>query len=124
MLDLDHFKRVNDTHGHAAGDDVLRHLGSFLSGSLREGDEVFRMGGEEFLVVLHRAGEGASIAGERLCQGWRLEDPVTTFSAGVAIHAEGLTPEATLERADGALYEAKRAGRDRVASAAREPLPV
>ncbi|MDJ0870073.1 MAG: GGDEF domain-containing protein [Myxococcota bacterium] len=114
VLDLDHFKRVNDTLGHAGGDDVLRELSRFLARSLRDGDEAYRMGGEEFLVVLRQAGPDARIAGERLCEGWRHEDPVTTFSAGIAVHASGQEPADTLERADAALYEAKRAGRDRV----------
>ncbi|MCP5060535.1 MAG: GGDEF domain-containing protein [bacterium] len=121
LLDLDHFKRINDTLGHAAGDEVLRDLGAFLGASLREGDEVFRMGGEEFLVVLRDAADGALIAGERLCDGWRFSAPATTFSSGVALHREGSTAEATLQRADEALYEAKRAGRDRVCLA--EELP-
>lgn len=117
-IDLDHFKRVNDTRGHAAGDEVLRKLGSFLARTLREGDEAFRMGGEEFLVVLEQSEEGAHIVGERLCNGWRFQDPLTPFSAGVAVHLRGRSPEATLERADAALYDAKGSGRDKVVVAA------
>lgn len=94
---------------------MLRCLGFFLLASLRERDEAFRMGGEEFLVVLEQSAEGAGIAAVRFCEGWRQQDPVTTFSAGVAVHVEGRSPEATLERSDAALYEAKREGRDRVA---------
>jgi diguanylate cyclase (GGDEF)-like protein len=114
MLDLDHFKRINDTKGHAAGDAVLSALGQHLTGALRDTDDVYRMGGEEFLVVLAGGGSGALQASERLLEGWRLLDPVTTFSGGIATHREGSTGEATLALADGALYEAKDAGRDRI----------
>jgi diguanylate cyclase (GGDEF)-like protein len=117
LIDLDHFKRINDTQGHAAGDEVLRGLGGFLAESLRESDEAFRFGGEEFLVVLEKAGDGAKIAAERLCEGWRRRDPATTFSAGIAVHTAESAPDETLARADGALYAAKEAGRDRVATA-------
>lgn len=114
ILDLDRFKQVNDTYGHAEGDDVLRKLAGFLSRAPRESDQAFRMGGEEFLIVLEGAGAGARTAAERLLQGWRFEEPITTFSAGVCVHEEGMSPEETLERADAALYAAKNAGRDRV----------
>lgn len=114
MIDLDHFKRINDEHGHAGGDLALKELASYLEGALREGDSAYRFGGEEFVVVLDQAGEGALVAGERLCGGWRQRDPITTFSAGVSVHREGESPERTLARADEALYEAKAAGRDRV----------
>ena len=115
LVDLDHFKQVNDTHGHAAGDEVLRDLGEFLSATLRDRDEAFRMGGEEFLIVLEQSGEKALTAAERFCERWREQAPLTTFSAGVAIHLPGRTPDATLARADFAMYEAKRLGRDQVA---------
>ena len=118
LVDLDHFKRVNDTQGHACGDEVLKSFGAFLARSLRDYDEAFRIGGEEFLVVLENSGKGAEIAGERLCSGWRHQDPVTTFSAGIAVHIAGRTSAEALDRADAALYDAKRAGRDRVAMAA------
>ena len=117
LVDLDHFKRVNDSHGHAVGDEVLRTLAAFLAEGLRDGDEVYRFGGEEFLIVLEQAGDGALVAGERLCMGWRQQDPVTTFSAGIALHGAATDPATTLERADAALYEAKRAGRDRLVAA-------
>lgn len=123
LIDLDHFKQVNDTHGHAAGDEALRDLGRFMESTLRTGDEVFRMGGEEFLVVLEGPGRHAVEAAERFCQGWRHREPVTTFSAGVAVHGEGESSEATLARADAALYQAKDAGRDRVACAPGDADP-
>jgi diguanylate cyclase (GGDEF)-like protein len=117
MIDLDHFKRVNDTRGHAAGDEILRGLTHFLADAMRGTDDIYRMGGEEFIVVLEDAGEGAAVAAERLCAGWRFREPVTTFSAGVAMHGANASGADTLARADAALYEAKRAGRDRVVAA-------
>ncbi len=117
LIDLDHFKQVNDRHGHAAGDEVLRQFGAFMAGTLRTGDEVFRMGGEEFLVVLEGPGRHGVEAAERFRQGWLHLEPKMTFSAGVAVHEGGERSEDTLARADAALYRAKDAGRDRVASA-------
>jgi diguanylate cyclase (GGDEF)-like protein len=106
-LDLDDFKHVNDTRGHAAGDQVLRALGTFLSKamaeSIRDSDEAFRMGGEEFLLVLDQAHEGAELAVERLCNSWEQLDALTTFSAGIALHVSGTAPDVTLDRADAAL---------------------
>ncbi len=114
LIDLDRFKQVNDCYGHAAGDRVLRTLAEFLRSSLRVPDEIFRFGGEEFLAVLHDAGEGGAPALERIRARWHSQDRVTTFSAGVAIAQEDEAHERTLARADAALYEAKRQGRDRV----------
>ena len=113
LIDLDHFKLVNDTAGHAAGDKVLVALGRYLHDHLRDADAVARYGGEEFLVVFRHAGQGAGAAADRLVDGWRALTPLTTFSAGVAVHAPGRSPAATLGRADAALYRAKRTGRDR-----------
>jgi diguanylate cyclase (GGDEF)-like protein len=117
ILDLDHFKSVNDRFGHAAGDEVLVALAQYLDRSLRDGDAVARFGGEEFLVVLRAAAANAAGAMERLAAGWRRTDPSTTFSAGVAIHEAGREPAATLAAADRALYRAKNAGRDCVRDA-------
>ncbi len=121
MIDLDHFKQINDKHGHAGGDHALKELAGYLESALREGDSAYRFGGEEFLVVLDQAGDGALVAGERLCGGWRQRDPITTFSAGVSVHREGESPERTLARADQALYQAKAAGRDRVEASRVDP---
>ena len=112
ILDMDHFKLVNDRQGHAAGDEVLTAFASFVDGSLRDGDDVARFGGEEFIVVLRQAGDHARAAVERLAEGWRNTTPVTTFSAGVATHVEGASPATTLATADAALYRAKGDGRD------------
>ncbi len=114
MIDLDHFKHINDTHGHAVGDEVLRQLSTILRNSLRESDEVYRWGGEEFLVVLAGRGADSAAAAGRLRERWAASNPMTTFSAGVAVHEDGSDWEHTLARADEALYAAKAAGRNRV----------
>jgi diguanylate cyclase (GGDEF)-like protein len=111
MLDLDHFKRINDEFGHAAGDEVLRSFGGVLRGTARAHDVAGRFGGEEFLVILNLS-NGAESFLERLRERWVTDRPrPTTFSAGVA-QWRGTT-EATLALADEALYQAKRDGRDR-----------
>jgi diguanylate cyclase (GGDEF)-like protein len=115
MIDLDHFKDINDADGHSAGDEVLVALGDYLRRSVRDADLVARYGGEEFLVVLKEVGTKARWAAERLVHGWRERGPRTTFSAGVACHRAGQSPQVTLNEADDALYAAKRLGRDRVA---------
>jgi diguanylate cyclase (GGDEF)-like protein len=121
MLDLDHFKNVNDTFGHAAGDRVLRTVADFLRASVRGPDEVYRYGGEEFLVVLTGAGATGTTILERIHLAWQSQKRAATFSAGIAVHRDGDHFEATLGRADAALYDAKRLGRNRVVCA---PNPV
>ncbi|MCE0731882.1 GGDEF domain-containing protein [Halomonas sp. G15] len=121
--DLDHFKRVNDRHGHAAGDAVLREAASRMRSTLRQHDHLVRMGGEEFMVVL---------PGISRREGWRamerlrlqlaatpLEQPplTLTLSAGVTEFSAGESADALMERADQALYRAKREGRNRVLEA-------
>jgi diguanylate cyclase (GGDEF)-like protein len=118
VLDIDHFKDVNDLHGHAEGDRLLMELGDFLAGHLRDGDGVARYGGEEFIVVLRQVGTGAVEIAERLLVAWTERRPVATFSIGVAVHQANQSPAATFATADGALYRAKRAGRNRVSLAA------
>jgi diguanylate cyclase (GGDEF)-like protein len=124
VLDLDHFKQVNDAHGHGAGDDALRLFGRFLAMSVREEDIVCRFGGEEFVVLLPEVDtDGAVDLVDRLrmnCGAATLGTsptgrPPITFSAGVAsLPADGMTPEELLKAADRALYQAKSAGRNRV----------
>lgn len=121
QLDLDFFKQVNDVHGHAAGDDVLRHVAQILRTETRAADRVARTGGDEFLLLLSRPGGPEQLLGlsRRIIR--RIEEPIpagdalcrVSASLGFVRSAEhGPTdPEAMLARADAALYEAKRAGR-------------
>ncbi len=122
MIDVDHFKHINDTHGHASGDAVLQQLAAHFSARLREGDIAARLGGEEFAVLLPRVRlDDAEGLADRLraavaAQPFQRDDGEVlryTISVGVAGIAPG-EPEATLRQADRALYEAKRAGRNRV----------
>lgn len=121
MLDIDHFKNINDTYGHTVGDEVLRSLSSELRGHIRYPDTIGRYGGEEFLIVLpHSTLKAASEQAERLCRHVRSlliksgeYEIAVTISIGVAqykIHKEDW--EAFLSRADAALYQAKKNGRD------------
>jgi diguanylate cyclase (GGDEF)-like protein len=113
LVDLDHFKQVNDRHGHQVGDDTLRLLARYLRDTARQVDCVARYGGEEFAVVLPEAGiEGAQSMLGRFRRVWASQHALTTFSAGIACHEPGRTPRETLRRADNALYAAKAAGRD------------
>jgi diguanylate cyclase (GGDEF)-like protein/PAS domain S-box-containing protein len=126
ILDLDHFKTLNDTHGHLAGDEVLRNFGDLLRRQHRAFDIVARFGGEEFIVVLTRVDhEAATTAIERLLEATReldtrFEDESLAFtvSAGLAWSNEcdpgHLTPETLINRADDRLYRAKAQGRDRL----------
>jgi len=122
MLDLDHFKKVNDTHGHEIGDQILRGLGDRLRAFGRFADVPSRWGGEEFLVVLPETGASrAREVAERLRRGageqpYRTDaGPVrVTLSIGVASLQAGDDPTSLVRRADEALYRAKRAGRNRV----------
>lgn len=134
MLDIDHFKRYNDTHGHAAGDACLRRVAVAISGCLRRaGDMAARYGGEEFVVLLPGSDvRGARTLAERIRRAVAACEPASpggpngrvTVSLGVAVRlAESFdTPRALLARADTALYAAKAAGRDRTCLAeAPEP---
>jgi diguanylate cyclase (GGDEF)-like protein/PAS domain S-box-containing protein len=114
LLDLDFFKQVNDTHGHATGDEVLISLAGCISETLRGKDWAGRLGGEEFVIVARDGGvQGALSVIDRLRRSWDETDPLTTFSAGVAIHDFGAVPLDTLGLADRAMYLAKRNGRNR-----------
>jgi diguanylate cyclase len=118
LLDLDHFKRLNDTAGHAAGDDVLRAAGALLRQAARREDSVIRYGGEEFLVLLPGAGDaGASSFDARLRAAWAEVRPGVTFSTGIAVVDTATTGgAAAVAHADEALYAAKAAGRARATS--------
>ena len=127
MLDVDDFKRFNDTYGHAAGDAVLRELGNLLLGHIRGEDIACRFGGDEFIIVLPDASRAvARERAERLCEharhfniqfeGQTLE--AVTISLGVAVFPEdGSHSAGILRAADDALYRAKREGRSRVVAA-------
>jgi diguanylate cyclase (GGDEF)-like protein len=112
LLDLDHFKTVNDSLGHQTGDRVLTQLGEYLRAATRPDDAICRYGGEEFLLISPAAHDGAALVAERLLDGWRATRPLVSFSVGFAIHEAGATVDVTLEHADLALYEAKREGRN------------
>jgi diguanylate cyclase (GGDEF)-like protein len=121
LLDVDHFKKVNDTYGHPAGDAVLRGLAERLQLSMRAGDTLGRLGGEEFGILLPDAdGKAASEWAERARLAVAAEPLVrepelrVTISLGVCARAEIAGPAEWIAAADGALYEAKRTGRDRV----------
>jgi len=131
LVDVDFFKRINDTLGHAAGDDVLCAVGRTLEASVRTSDFVFRVGGEEFAILLAETDARAAMhvmqrVRERFASA-PLEGAahagIITVSAGVATLLEHETPDEILQRADAALYEAKRSGRNRVLAAGpRIPL--
>ncbi len=122
MMDVDHFKRVNDTYGHAAGDEVLKQLAATCAANLRGPDILGRLGGEEFAVAMPECGiEAAGHAAERLRQRLaKIEVPSEqgaisfTISIGVIVLKSGEDLTAALDRADKAMYAAKQGGRNRV----------
>jgi diguanylate cyclase (GGDEF)-like protein len=132
LLDLDHFKKTNDTHGHAAGDQLLREVARLLAASARQGDTVARWGGEEFVAVLPETSRaGALQLAERLraaIDRVSLGPMRASASCGVASFLPGDSTETLLAAADAALYRAKENGRNRTEIATRRsaddfPLP-
>ena len=123
MLDVDHFKALNDTHGHQVGDEVLKHVASTLAANCRDFDVPARYGGEEFAVILPSCSAGESlVAAERLRKGISERTPpvTVTASAGVSTYpTHAGDAESLIRAADEALYESKRAGRDRVTRSRR-----
>jgi diguanylate cyclase (GGDEF)-like protein len=125
MLDIDHFKNVNDSYGHNAGDDVLKAVATAIKNQLRNVDMVFRFGGEEFLILLsNTTREAAAMVGERLraaaqAQDYRADGNAVelTVSLGCSTLLPGESAESLLRRADSALYVAKREGRNRLTMA-------
>ena len=125
MVDIDHFKRINDSHGHLVGDQALKSVASALKDSLRNIDMVFRYGGEEFMVLLSSTNrEAASMVGERLRMAvlgiqYLVENRAIELSVslGCATLLPGESMESLLRRADNALYVSKRDGRNRLSMA-------
>ena len=124
MIDVDGFKQINDTHGHDAGDKVLRALSKLLSDTLREVDHLARFGGDEFAILMPQTGKSsAKIAADRICSQVRAHrfdgvpnGQAVTVSLGIADTGDvtGSDPEVLVRAADEALIAAKRYGRDRV----------
>jgi diguanylate cyclase (GGDEF)-like protein len=125
FIDADHFKVINDSHGHAMGDAVLREIGAALKSCIAEADVAGRLGGEEFVVLLRGAGhEQAALVCERLRRKVRaisgivgLSGRDVTISIGVSKHQPGQDLDALLLAADRNLYVAKASGRDRIVHA-------
>jgi len=125
MLDLDDFKRLNDTYGHVAGDGALIHLVRVIKDTLRTMDVIGRFGGEEFMVILpdtplEEAAQTITRLQRELTKRifmYNNEKLLITFSAGVALRKDGEDQTSLIKRADEALYQAKRAGKNRVATA-------
>jgi diguanylate cyclase (GGDEF)-like protein len=130
LCDIDHFKAINDSLGHDAGDAVLCEVAGRLRDRLRAQDRLARWGGEEFLVLLPETDrDGAVLVAESLRKQMeetpaRYEDQeiAVTLSFGVAALDPGRSVEESIRQADDALYEGKRAGRNRVMAAAAEPV--
>jgi two-component system, cell cycle response regulator len=123
LFDIDFFKKINDTYGHPAGDAVLKNVASAVSSQLRDGDALFRVGGEEFALVLAntprdlavQAAEAVRNLIANLSTDFQGTPIAATLSLGVAQLEPGEEPAALYQRADALLYTAKRGGRNRVA---------
>ena len=128
MIDLDHFKRVNDASGHAAGDAVLRRVAAVLRSRIRPSDIACRHGGEEFVLILPgTTAEAARSKAEDLCAAFVLDREAlhgVTASVGIALFPDhGSSADELADAADRAMYEAKAAGRNRVVTSSRRALP-
>lgn len=128
IADLDHFKLINDTHGHQAGDEVLRHVASLLAGQVRTVDRVARHGGEEFALLMVETDRKQAVEALKRLYALLAETPCiipgknltiqVTLSAGVAVMpSDASSPAELLAKADKALYAAKKAGRNRIVTA-------
>ena len=122
-MDIDYFKAINDELGHDIGDHVLMQLGAFLKDSFRDSDKVFRIGGEEFLILLYNTDEANSIdIAEKIRRGIEnislIPGRTVTVSIGVAGLGSGKGWEQWMKACDKNLYEAKNSGRNRVVAAA------
>ncbi len=119
MLDLDHFKYINDTFGHFVGDNVLVELAKVFRKHASNDDAIFRLGGEEFLIIMNQTtlkqaqtlaeNIRSTIESQQL-----IEDHVVTISIGLAVHKEGESSTQWLKNADDAVYQAKKCGRNKV----------
>lgn len=124
LVDLDHFKAINDRHGHPAGDEVLRRFVSIARETIRPGDAVARLGGEEFVILLSSSDRESAIGHAEMLRAlvehrpvdWNGVSIAPTVSIGVASVAGGEALASAIERADHALYLAKKSGRNRIAS--------
>ena len=120
VIDIDHFKRVNDTYGHAAGDEVIKEVAKIINLSVRNTDHIFRYGGEEFVVLLEEAScEKACVIADRILDAmrhtmvdWQGQQFTAAVSIGVSCLVDTDAPSDLFHRADRALYEAKKTGRD------------
>lgn len=122
MIDIDHFKRINDNYGHPVGDIVLRHLAGTMKTCLRGNEPLYRFGGEEFLWFMHcKSAEEAGLSADRLLTAIRTTPiPITdalpirlTVTIGLALVGDQEELSSVIKRADAALYEGKHSGRDR-----------
>jgi diguanylate cyclase (GGDEF)-like protein len=126
LLDLDHFKQVNDRFGHHAGDDLLKVVAVALQGRVRDTDVLARLGGDEFAIILPQVDAAqAGVVADGIIEALRErlasvadDQPLATVSIGVALF-DGLTNVAVLAAADLAMYAAKRAGGNRLAGSVR-----
>ena len=123
MIDIDHFKQVNDRHGHQAGDEILKMVARLLADNLRSDDHLYRVGGEEFVLLCEKLSvEGATSMAERLRKAIErfskiyLPEKVTVSIGLASAPQDGETMEALFRQADLRLYEAKKQGRNRVFS--------
>ena len=122
MLDLDDFKHINDTYGHIAGDKILIFISNILKQTLREGDKIFRYGGEEFIIILNRTDDAFCVKiAERILELIRANNLIykgqtlnITASIGSTVFLKGDDPDSFITRADKALYTAKENGKDQM----------
>ena len=128
LIDIDHFKKINDQHGHAAGDTVLKNMVRLIKDGARPIDRLFRMGGEEFLLFLPGTkAEGAMVEAERLrksvADAHLLENAAVTVSVGLSAYQPNQSQDVWIKRGDDALYRAKQSGRNRVVCADSVTIP-